>query len=258
MRVLFILLALMLTALPLRAAEITVFAASSLRGPLDQIAAAYERRSGDRVRISYAGSAALARQIRQGAPADLFIAASPHWVDFLTQEGLTRPDARWLLLSNRLVVVAPADRGVAEADPADALAALPAGDRLAIGTVTAVPAGIYAQQALAHLGLWEALSDRLAQTDDVRQALALVALGEAPLGIVYASDAQAEPRVQIRAHIAPVDHDPIHYPLVQLTTAPSPEAAARFAAALRSPEAAAIFTAAGFTLPAPLKHPFES
>ena len=230
-----------LLASPVSAETVSVFAAASLQTALDEAGARYEAETGTAVRVTYAGSATLARQISEGAPADLFVSANVQWMDWL---GEAMPLAgRTDLLGNRLVLIAPAP-----AEPLE-LAALPEalGDgRLATGQVEAVPAGIYAREALTSLGLWEALSGRLAQTDNVRIALALVARGEAPFGIVYASDAVAEPAVAVVAEFPEGSHAPITYPAA--LTRESPEAAA-FLDWLQGAEAGAIFAAQGFEVP---------
>lgn len=223
-----------------RAEDITVFAAASTKTALDQAAAAYMQATGDTVTLSYAGSSALARQIQFGAPADLFLSANPGWMDVLEADGLLLPGSRTDLLGNSLVLIAHANSAPME------IATLPEslGDaHLAMALVDAVPAGIYGKAALRSLGLWDGLAPQVAQTDNVRAALALVALGEAPFGITYATDAAAEPRVTIVARFPADSHPPITYPVAALTEAGLP-----FAAYLRSPEALGFFTAQGFTV----------
>ncbi len=235
-----------LAAAPAAAADrITVFAAASLKTALDRIAADWE---GAEVVLSYAGSSALARQIEAGAPADIFISASPDWMDALAGQGLIRPETRVDLLGNSLVLVrhgagaAPVEIGA----DFDLLAALGDG-RLAMALVDAVPAGIYGREALTALGFWDSVAARVAQADNVRAALALVALGEAPLGIVYATDARAEPRVSVAA-VFPADaHAPIVYPAA-LTAEADPDSAG-FLAYLQSEAARAVFAAEGFATP---------
>lgn len=186
------------------AAEITVFAAASTRDALAEAAAGFEAASGHSVRIAPAGSSLLARQIDRGAPADLFLSANPGWMDWLEARGHVQAETRVTLLANRLVLIAPAygggDGQVALTDAA-LLDRLGAEGRLAMALSDAVPAGLYAKAAFETLGLWDALAPRRVEADNVRAALALVALGEAPLGVVYASDAAAEPRVRIVAEI---------------------------------------------------------
>lgn len=224
----------------------TVFAAASLREALDAAAAAWVAQGNRRPVLAYAGTAALARQIELGAPADLLIAADTAWMDHLERRGLLRPGSCAVLAGNRLVLIAPA-AGPAPAlrlEPGVALARALGDGRLALGDVAAVPAGRYAKAALESLGVWDAVAGRVAMSQSVRAALALVARGEAPLGVVYASDAQAEPRVRVVDTFPAGLHPPIVYPMA-LTAASTSADAAAFAAFLRSPAAAAIFAAHG-------------
>ena len=235
-----------LTAVPARADEVVVFAAASLRGPLDAVAAQFQAETGHRVTLSYAGSNQLAQQILQGAPADVFVSAAPVWMDAVADAGLVQAGTRADLFGNRLVLVAhdPATPPVTPG-PALDLAALLGGGRLAMALVDAVPAGQYGKAALQHFGLWDAIAPSVAQTDNVRAALALVARGEAPLGIVYASDAVAEPGVSVIATFPPDSHPPILYPGALLVGATDPADAA-FWDMLRSGAADATFAAQGF------------
>lgn len=239
----------LLLLLPLQAgaADVSVFAAASLQGALEPVAEAFERQTGDRVRLTYAGSSLLARQIIAGAPADIFLSASPEWMDAAAAAGVIQPGSRHDLLGNELVLIAPDPTPVALTAEAMTARLGPDGGRLAIALTDAVPAGRYGRQALEHLGLWDAVVPRLAQTDDVRGALALVAAGEAHLGVVYATDAAAEPRVHVVARFPAGSHDPIIYP-VALTTAAEDPADSRFLDALRAPEARAVFAGQGFTV----------
>jgi len=225
-------------------AEVTVFAASTLKTALDEIATAYSAGTGTAVTLSYAGTPALARQIEQGAPADVFISASVDWMDVLAAKGLIQPDSRRDLLGNRLVLIGPT--GAAPLVLEDLAARLGEG-RLAMALVDAVPSGQYGKAALESLGLWEAVAPSVVQSENVRAALHLVALGEAPLGIVYASDAVAEPRVTVLATFPETSHPRITFPAA-LTLTASPEAAA-FLDHLGSPEAAEVFAANGFLVP---------
>ena len=198
---------------PAGPAPIALFAAASLREVLDAGVAEYRVQSGQTVRATYAGTAQLARQIAQGAPADLFISADAAWMDWLVQRGLIAATARRDVAANRLVLVSPAS---ASGDALDltvqnALAARLGEGRLAMAE-PAVPAGRYGQQALVRLNLWPGVRDRLAPTADVRGALAMVARGEAPLGVVYATDALVEPRVRVVATFPDASHAPIVYP----------------------------------------------
>lgn len=191
---------------------VTVFAAASLRGLLEDAAAQDDPAD---FRFSYGGSGTMARQVAAGAPADAVILASRPWMTWLTDQGGADPDSVRILAANTLVVVGPADAAPLD-DPADLPARL--GDlRLAMGQRDAVPAGTYARQWLEHADLWSSLQDRLAETDNVRAALALVARGDAPLGIVYASDALAEPAVRVVYEIPAGSHDPIVYLAAALT-----------------------------------------
>lgn len=228
-------LALGLLTPPALADGITLFAAASLRGALDAVIESYE---GPEITVSYAGSGVIARQVIQGAPADIFISANIEWMDAAHDAGAVLDPIP--LLSNRLVLIGHDPTALTLSD-----LPLRLGDsRLAVGLVQAVPAGIYAKAALEHLSLWDALAPQLAQTDNVRAALALVASGEAPYGIVYATDALAEPRVHVLADIPEGSHDPILYPLA-LTAQPS-KAAGDFFEFLLGSHAMEIFAAHGF------------
>jgi molybdate transport system substrate-binding protein len=200
--------------------ELLVFAAASLQEGLDDAAQGWTARSGQRVRVSYAGSPALARQIERGAPVDMFVSADAAWMDYLQARDLVDPASRFDLAGNTLVLVAP--RGTAAGMPLtpSALAtALGPRGRLAVAETDGVPAGRYARQALRSLGLWRGVRDRLAQTDSVRGALAFVARGEAPLGIVYATDARVEPRVVVVARFPKGSHAPVRYPVARVSAA---------------------------------------
>lgn len=232
-----------------RAAEpesLTVFAAASLKEALDEAASAYRTQTGVSVRVSYAASSALARQVEQGAPADVFFSADREWMDYLQQRNLLATATRRDLLGNRLVLVAPKTSRVRVdlAKPATLSAALGKG-RLAVGQTRSVPAGKYARAALESLSLWQGVQPRLAESESVRAALMLVARGEAPLGIVYASDAKAEPAVRVVATFPETSHPPIVYPVAALRGAQSRQAGA-FVQWLASAPARAIFKRHGF------------
>ncbi len=225
-----------------------VFAAASLKNALDAVAAAWKKEAGKAVTISYAASSTLARQIEQGAPADIFISADLDWMDWLQQRDLIKANSRQLLLGNTLVLIAPADRTtsfkiVTGADLAGALGE----GRLSIGETKSVPAGKYAKEALEKLGMWRAVEGKLAQSDNVRAALALVARGEAPLGIVYATDAKAEPKVRVVDTFPASTYSPIVYPIALTATSRNADAVA-FLAYLRAPGALREFVARGFTI----------
>ncbi len=221
--------------------ELLVFAAASLTDALAEIGARYEARTGVRVLFSFAGSNALARQIRAGAPADLFVSANLARMDELEQAGLVRPTDRVNLLSNRLAVVVAGTSDLVMTAPGD----LERARRLALGDPEAVPAGIYARQWLQGLGLWERLRGRVVPTLDVRAALAAVESGAAEAGVVYRSDASVSRRVRVVFEV-PVDQAPrIVYPAAVL--APSRAAGARpFLEHLQSAEARSVFTRLGF------------
>lgn len=237
---------LVLLAAPLRAETVTVFAAASLANAMAEIETGFEAATGTDVVVSLAGSSALARQIQQGAPADVFLSANTDWMDVLDEAGLLTPGTRRDLLGNALVLIAPGpDAPPLEIGPD--LAARLGDGRLAMALVAAVPAGIYGKAALEHYGLWEALSPQVAQADNVRAALALVATGEAPLGIVYATDAVAEDRVSVVARFPADSHPPIVYPVAGIGGQDSPARHA-FLAYLTGPEARAAFVRQGFTV----------
>lgn len=223
---------------------VLVFAAASLKSALDEIAGFWRRDTGKQAVISYAATSALARQIEQGAPADIFFSADLDWMDYLAARDLLRPESRVELLSNRLVLVAPRDVSLrlVGLDIAGAL-----GDgRLAMANVDAVPAGKYGKAALETLGAWAAVRGRVVQTEHVRAALVLVARGEARLGIVYQSDAEAESGVRTVALLPDSSHPPIVYPVAILRDSRHPDALS-FAEYLRSRTAAGIFEWHGFT-----------
>jgi molybdate transport system substrate-binding protein len=226
-----------------------IFAAASLKNALDEIAAAYAKEPGKAApRISYAASNALARQIEAGAPADLFLSADLDWMDYAQGRNLIRPDSRVGLLGNRIVLVAPKDSTtVVNLAPGLDLAAALAGGRLAMANVDAVPAGKYGKAALEKLGAWEGVKDRVAQAENVRAALLLVSRGEAPLGIVYRTDAASDPNVTIVGTFPEDAHPPIVYPAAITRASTNPDAAA-FLAFLRGPEARAAFERQGFTV----------
>jgi len=229
-----------------RAESVTVFAAASLKTAMDEIAAGFAEAGGDRATLSFAGSSALARQIQQGAPADVFVSANAAWMDVLEENGRIAPGTRFDLVRNRLVLIAHgADAPRVEIGPALDLPGLLAGDRLAMALVSAVPAGIYGKAALESLGLWEGVAPLVAQADNVRAALALVALGEAPYGIVYATDAAAEPRVSVAGVFAEDSHPPIIYPAAAIAGRDTP-AARRFLDYLRGDTARAALAGQGF------------
>jgi molybdate transport system substrate-binding protein len=239
-----------LTLAPIRAGagEVLVFAAASLKNALDQIASVFEQQTGHEVTVSYAASSVLARQIQLGAPADLFISANVDWMDVLQDQELIDAGSRVDLLGNGLVLIGSTDQDqIGRMQPDVDLSARLGNGHLAMALVDAVPAGIYGKAALQNLGLWEDVQTRIAQTDNVRAALALVAAGAAPLGIVYQSDAQVEDRVQVVASFPPNLHPPIIYPAA-ITPSGTVEAQA-FLEYLQSDSAWEVFTEQGFALP---------
>jgi molybdate transport system substrate-binding protein len=242
-----VMLLVLLAARP-AAAEILVFAAASLKNALDAAATAYEKGGGDHVVVSYAASSALARQLDAGAPADIFISADLDWMDYAQHHGLIRAATRKNLLGNRLVLIAPAGSRVqVTIGPGFPLARLLGKNRLAVADPTSVPAGKYAKAALERLGVWNSVADKLAPAENVRAALFFVARQEAPLGIVYATDAAAEPHVRIVADFPAASVPPIIYPIA-LTAASKNEAAPQFLAFLESAVAKPFFEKQGFTV----------
>lgn len=249
MKTLTLTLALCLT-LPLapataRAGEVLVFAAASMKTALNAVAAGWQDETGNKALLSYAGSGVLAKQVIAGAPAGVYICANEVWMDAVAAEGLIAE--RRDLLGNALVLIAhDPDTAPLDLGPQTDVAALLAGGKLAMALIDAVPAGQYGKQALTALGLWQSVAPSVAQADNVRAALALVATGEAPLGVVYASDAVAQPAVKTVATFPDDSHEPIRYPAALITGAD--DTARAFFAALFTPEAAAIFAAQGFTV----------
>lgn len=227
--------------------RVLVFAAASLRDALDEIGAAWQEKTGAALAVSYAGSSALARQIEQGAPADLFVSANLDWMDYLSERGLTDPASERELLSNRLVLIAPkgSTAELAIEPGLDLLTALGEDGRLAMANTDAVPAGRYGKAALQALGAWDAVAPRVAQAENVRAALALVSTGEAPLGIVYQTDAAADADVRVVGLFPEETHPPIVY-AAALMAGVDKDAARAFLAFVQSPAAAAIFADHGF------------
>ncbi len=226
-------------------APVTVFAAASLKNAMDEVIAAYGATGGGQARASYAASSAIAKQIEQGAPADVFISADSDWMDYLARKSLIVASSRRDLLTNHLALIAPSDSKLSLRIRRNMpLAAALGGERLAVAGPE-VPAGRYAQASLTALGVWDSVKDYLARGENVRGALAFVARGETPLGIVYDTDAKIEPKVRIVGLFPDSSHPPILYPVALTTTAHNPEATA-FLRFLEGPQAAAIFHRYGF------------
>jgi molybdate transport system substrate-binding protein len=246
-----LLLCLWMFALPAAAAEaekapITVFAAASLTNALQDLGDAFTKETSIPVRFSFAASSALARQIENGAPADVFFSADLEWMDYLQSRNLIQRDTRRDILGNRLVLISPADSRIKlRIEPHFALAAALGKGRLATGDPDSVPAGRYAREALTTLGVWNDVAERLVRADSVRSALAFVDRGEAPLGIVYETDALIDKQVRV-VDVFPADsHLPIIYPIA-LTRAAKGDAA-RFVDYIRGPAGQLAFKSYGFT-----------
>jgi molybdate transport system substrate-binding protein len=228
--------------------SITVFAAASVKNALDDVDAAFTRQSGIKVVASFDASSALMKQIEGGAPADVFVSADLKWMDYGARKKLIKDDTRINLLGNTLVLIAPKISNIEHVTiaPGFDLAKLAGDGRIATGDVTAVPVGIYAKAALEKLGVWPSVEPKMAMTANVRAALVLVARGEAPLGIVYSTDAKVEPGVKVVGIFPEDSHDPIVYPVA--ATASAKLEAIPYLAFLRSQAAKAIFEAYGFVV----------
>jgi molybdate transport system substrate-binding protein len=239
---------------PVQAREaVVVFAAASLKNALEEVTADWSRETGNAVRVSYAGSSKLARQIQQGAPADVFISANRDWMDVLEKEKLIDAGSRRDVLSNRLVLIAHGrDAAPVEIGPGLDLAGLLGDRRLVMAMVDAVPAGIYGKAALTSLGLWEKVRGKVAQAENVRAALVLVARGEAPYGIVYETDAGAADNVMVVGRFPPSSHPAIVYPAAVVAGSRNARQAARFLAHLQSAQARIIFERHGFRVGDPV------
>jgi molybdate transport system substrate-binding protein len=235
--------------LPALAQSLTVFAAASLKNALDEVAGAYRQKTGVSVAASYASSSALAKQIEQGAPADIFLSADTQWMDYLQERKAIDPSTRVDLLRNGLVLVAPRASTVElRVAPSMPLAATLGNGRLAMGDPDHVPAGRYGKAALEKLGVWSDVAPKVARADNVRAALALVARAEAPLGIVYGTDAAAEPGVRVVGVFPADSHPPIVYPAAATAASKAQPQARKFLDFLRGAEAAAIFERHGFIM----------
>lgn len=242
--------AMLVAPLPAALAQdtVTVFAAASLKNALDDINAAWKAETGKEATISYAASSALAKQIEEGAPADVFVSADVPWMTYLSEKDLTQKDSEVQLLGNRIVLVAPAaSTATLEIAPGFDLAGALGDGHLAMANVDSVPAGKYGKEALGNLGAWDAVAGRVAQAENVRAALALVATGEAPFGIVYQTDAAAEPAVKIVGVFPQDSHAPIIYPAALTAEAKATDAPA-FLDYLKTDAARALFEKQGFTV----------
>ena len=242
-----LLLCVLLAPLAAQAQELTVFAAASLTDSMKDISALWAQAGHPAPRLSFGSSSTLARQIEQGAPANLFASADEKWMDYLAEKSLIVGDTRKDLLGNDLVLVVPADHAqhVSIGPGFDLSGLLGAGGRLAVGDPAHVPVGIYAEQALKKLGLWDSVSARLARTDDVRSGLLLVERGEAPAGIVYATDASVSKGVMVAGIFPDGSHDPVSYPFALVKSGDTAEARALLAF-LAGPQARAVFMRRGF------------
>ncbi len=232
-----------------QAADITVFAAASLKNALDQIAQDYQAKTGDKVLVSYDGSSKLAKQIQQGAPVDVFVSASTEWMDVLETAGMVQSGTRHDLLGNDLVLIAAGKVDPVQIGAGFDLHGRLAGGKLSMAMVDSVPAGQYGKAALENLGIWSSVEADVAQSENVRAALKMVTTGEAPYGIVYASDAIADDQsgdaVSVVGVFPTESHPPIIYPVAQIAGGQRPEVTA-FLEALMTPDSAKVFEGQGF------------
>jgi molybdate transport system substrate-binding protein len=239
------------TAQKAQADDLVIFAAASLKNALDAANARWQKDTGKLAKVSYAASSALAKQIEQGAPAQIFISADLDWMDYLAGKNLIRADTRSNFLGNRIVLVAPKDKAQpVEIKAGFDLAKVVGDGRLSMANVDSVPAGKYGKAALEKLGVWESVSGKIAQAENVRAALLLVSRGEAPAGIVYRTDAASDPSVAVIGTFPADAHPPIVYPIALTANAGHPDAAV-FLTFLKSAKARPFFDAQGFTVLAP-------
>jgi molybdate transport system substrate-binding protein len=228
--------------------DILVFGAASLKNALDEANAQYQRDTGRKVVVSYAASSALAKQIENGAPADIFISADLDWMDYVAERKLIKPDTRANFLGNKIVLIAAADSGLTlTIAPNFPLAQALGNGRLAMADPASVPAGKYGKAALEALGVWPSVADKIAPAPDVRATLVFVSRGEAPLGIVYQTDAAADKGVKIVGAFPASSHPPIIYPIAVTATSTNPDTGA-YIAFLKSPAARPAFEKQGFVL----------
>jgi molybdate transport system substrate-binding protein len=231
-----------------QAPKLIVFAAASLKDALDEVNAAYQRDKEQETTTSYNASSTLAKQIEEGAPADIFISADPDWMYYLAKKDLIKLETRVDLLGNRLVLIAPVDSAVKlSIGPNFPLAQALGDGRLAIADPSSVPAGKYGKVALEALGVWSSVADKLAPAENVRATLLLVSRGEAPLGIVYQTDAAADKGVKVLGAFPDNTHQPIIYPIAGVAASTNP-GDANYLAYLKSPAARPIFEKQGFTV----------
>jgi molybdate transport system substrate-binding protein len=231
--------------------SITVYAAASLTDALNELDAAYQKKTGIEIKASFASSSTLAKQIENGAPAQIFASADIKWMDYLDKKNLIDDSTKKNLLGNKLALIAPADSAVGPQSISrdfDWAKMLGANGKLAVGDPDHVPAGIYAKEALTNLGAWSGVQSHLARADDVRGALAFVERGESPLGVVYVTDARVSKQVKIVGVFPDSSHSPIVYPFAIVKNQGSPAVAVYFRF-LTGPDAAAVFHRYGFSTP---------
>jgi molybdate transport system substrate-binding protein len=235
-------------AAPLSDQAPIVFAAASMEPALDAVAATWKADTGKTVKISYGSSATLAKQIAQGAPADIFVSADLKWMDYLQTNKLIHPETRRNLFSNKLVLIEPSDADVVlEITKGFDLAGAAGDGKIAVCAIDSCPAGIYAKESLESLGVFTSVKPKLAQTDNVRSALSFVSRREAKLGIVYATDAKADPRVKVIGTFPESSHSPIIYPIALVASSTNPDARL-FLAYLDTPAATRFFVGQGFEI----------
>jgi molybdate transport system substrate-binding protein len=228
--------------------DLLVLGAASLKNALDDANVQYQRDAGHKIVVSYGASSALAKQLENGAPADIFISADLDWMDYVAEHKLIKPETRFNLLGNKLVLIAPADSRInLTIGPNFPLAQALGNDRLAMAEQSAVPAGKYGKAALEALGVWASVSGKIAPAQDVRATMLLVSRGEAPLGIVYQTDAAADKGVKIVGAFPESTHPPIIYPIAVTATSTNPGAAA-YVGFLKSPAAKPAFEKQGFVV----------
>jgi molybdate transport system substrate-binding protein len=241
----FVLLFNLLIATDIWAAELTVHAAASLTDAMNEIGPAYEKESGDKIRFNFGASSMLARQIEEGAPADLFFSADEAKMDELEKKNLLLPGTRRSLLSNSLVIVVPTDASALPKSAADLVK--PEFKKLALAEPQTVPAGIYAREYLQRLGLWDVIKEKVIPTENVRAALAAVESGNVEAGIVYKTDFLIAKKVKIAVEISAMEGPKISYPIAVIRSSKQPDRAKKFAEYLAGPTARQVFEKFGFT-----------